>query len=128
MELLGLWKLKELVSVDENGFKMIGANEIEAMEDNEDNHEFKQLLRTDFIISETSLDLYYKPLKSERKMAKEEGWKITKKGILMESFPAKIENGQLMLDYERTNEYFPVEIDEEGCIAISGGIMKIQKA
>ena len=128
MELLGLWKLKELVSVDENGFKMIGANEIEAMEDNEDNHEFKQLLRTDFIISKTSLDLYYKPLESELEMAKEEGWKITKKGILMESFPAKIENGQLMLDYERTNEYFPVEMDEEGCIAISGGIMKIQKA
>ena len=128
MELLGLWKLKELVSVDENGFKMIGVSEIEAMEDNDSNHEFKQLLRTDFIISETSLDLYYKPLKSELKMAKKEGWKITKKGILMESFPAKIENGQLMLDYERTNEYFPVEIDEEGCIAISGGIMKIQKA
>ena len=129
MELLGIWKLKEFVTADENGLRMIGVKEIEEMEDSEENREFKQMLRTDFILSEASLDLYYKPLESELEMAKEEGWEITEKGILMESYPAKIENGLLLLNYEKEgNEYFPVEIDEEGCIAISGGILKIQKA
>ena len=129
MELLGVWKLWEMVSADENGFKMISASDIEAMEDNEDNKEFKQLLRSDFIISENLLAVYYMPLDSELELAKEEGLEITDKGVLVDSFPAKIENSQLFLNYERDGvDYFPVELDDEGCLAISGGILKIKKA
>ena len=129
MELLGVWKLWEMVSVDENGFKTISASDIEAMEDNEDNKEFKQLLRSDFIISENLLAVYYMPLDSELELAKEEGLEITDKGVLVDSFPAKIENSQLFLNYERDGvDYFPVELDDEGCLTISDGILKIKKA
>jgi len=31
MELLGIWKLKKMMSADENGVKMLGLDEIEAL-------------------------------------------------------------------------------------------------
>ena len=128
MELLGIWKLKEMVTADENGLRMIGVPEIEAMEDTEENKEFKQMVRAEFIISEDSLSVYYMPLESEMAEAIEEGWEITEHGVCLDSFPTRIENGQLMINYERDEkDYFPVEADEEGCLAISGGIMKIKK-
>ena len=129
MELLGIWKLKDMLSVDENGFKRISAEEIEAMEDNDDSHEYKQMVRADFIITEDSLSVYYMPTKDELAIVKEEGWEITDKGIMLDSFPCKIADGVLMLNYERDGkDYFPVEVDEEGCLSISDGLIKIKKA
>ena len=129
MEFLGIWKLKEMLTASEEGLKILGVAEIEALEENEDNKEFKHMQRADFIISETSLDIYYKPLDSELEQAKEEGWEITEKGILVESFPSKIEDGVFYLDYEKEGkEYFPVDVDEEGCLIISDGLIKIRKA
>ena len=129
MELLGIWKLKDMLSADETGLIRINRADIEAMPDDEDHSEYKQMLRADFIISESALDVFYKPLESEIETLKEEGWEITERGVLIESFPSKIEGDQLLLNYEKDgNEYFPVEMDEEGCLIISDGLMKIEKA
>lgn len=114
MDFLGNWKLKAMLSADENGVKMFGKAELEAMGD----EDILKMLRADFIISETAVDVYYMPTEAEMPLVEEEGWELTDKGVLIDSYPAKIEGGVLMLDYEREGDYVPVETDAEGCLLI----------
>ena len=114
MDFLGNWKLKSMLSADENGVKMLGRAELEAMGD----EDLLKLLAADFIISETAIDVYYMPTEAEMPMVEEEGWELTDKGVLIESYPIRIENGVLMLDSEGEGEYVPVETDAEGCLLI----------
>ena len=125
MELLGNWKLKAMISADEDGVRMLGRAELEALGD----EDLLKLLAADFIISETAIDVYYMPTEAEMPLVEEEGWELTDNGILLESYPAKIVDGTLMLDYEREGkeEYFPVKLDDEGCLIISDGTMRIEK-
>ena len=122
MDFLGIWKLKAMLSADEDGVKMLGKSELEALGD----EDILKMLRADFIISENAIDVYYMPTAEEMPLVEEEGWELTDKGILIESYPIKIENGVLMLDYERMGEYVPVETDAEGCLLI-GDTTKIEK-
>ena len=122
MDFLGNWKLKAMLSADENGVKMFGKAELEAMGD----EDILKMLRADFIISETAVDVYYMPTEAEMPLVEEEGWELTDKGVLIDSYPAKIEGGVLMLDYEREGDYVPVETDAEGCLLI-GGMTAIEK-
>lgn len=122
MDFLGIWKLKAMLSADENGVKMLGKSDLEALGD----EDILKMLRADFIISENAIGVYYMPTEEEMPLVEEEGWELTDKGVLIESYPIKIENGVLMLDYERTGEYVPVETDAEGCLLI-GGMTKIEK-
>lgn len=124
MELSGTWKLKEMMTADENGVRMIGRAEIEAL--GREDEDLLRMLAADFILGESSLDVYYRPTEEEMPMVEEEGWELTDKGVLIESYPAKIENGVLLLDYEGKGEYVPVETDAEGCLLI-GGMTKIEK-
>ena len=122
MNFLGNWKVKSMFTADENGTKMLGRAELEALGD----EDLLKLLAADFIISETAIDVYYMPTEEEMPMVKEEGWELTDKGVLIESYPARIENGVLLLDCEREGEYVPVETDAEGCLLI-GGMTVIEK-
>lgn len=122
MSFLGNWKVKSMFTADENGTKMLGKAELEALGD----EDLLKLLAADFIISETAIDVYYMPTEAEMPMVKEEGWELTDKGVLIESYPARIENGVLLLDCEREGEYVPVETDAEGCLLI-GGMTVIEK-
>ena len=122
MELLGNWKLKAAISADENGVKMLGRAELEALGD----EDILKMLRADFIISDTAVDVYYMPTEAEMPLVEEEGLELTDKGVLIDSYPAKIEGGVLMLDYEREGDYVPVETDAEGCLLI-GGTTAIEK-
>ena len=122
MELLGNWRLKAMLSADENGVKMLGKAELEAMGD----EDILKMLRADFIISDTAIDVYYMPTEAEMPLVEEEGLELTDKGVLIDSYPAKIEGGVLMLDYEREGDYVPVETDAEGCLLI-GGTTAIEK-
>lgn len=125
MELLGTWKLKAVLSADEDGVKQLDAAGIEALGD----EDLLKMLHADFILGETALDIYYMPTEEEMPLVEEEGWELTDKGVLIESYPTKIEDGVLLLDYDGTGEeYTPVPIDEAGCLAISGGMMILQKA
>ena len=122
MEFLGIWKLKEMLTADDSGVKILGKSDLEALGD----EDILKMLRADFIISENAIDVYYMPTEEEMPLVEEEGWEMTDKGVLIESYPIKIENGAIMLDYERTGEYVPVETDAEGCLLI-GGMTKIEK-
>lgn len=122
MDFLGIWKLKAMLSAEENGVKILGKSDLEALGD----EDILKMLRADFIISKNAIGVYYMPSEEEMPLVEEEGWELTDKGVLIESYPIKIENGVLMLDYERTGEYVPVETDAEGCLLI-GGMTKIEK-
>ena len=122
MDFLGNWKLKAMLSADEDGVRMLGRAELEALGD----EDLLKLLAADFIISDTAIDVYYQPTEEEMPMVKEEGLELTDKGILIDSYPARIENGVLMLDYEREGDYVPVETDAEGCLLI-GAMTAIEK-
>ena len=122
MDFLGNWKLKAMLSADENNFRMLCKSDLEALGD----EDILKMLRADFIINENAIDVYYMPTEEEMPLVEEEGWELTDKGVLIESYPTKIENGVLMLDYERTGEYVPVETDAEGCLLI-GGMTIIEK-
>lgn len=116
MDFLGNWKLKAMLSADENSLRMLCKSDLEALGD----EDILKMLRADFIIDENAIDVYYMPTEEEMPLVEEEGWELTDKGVLIESYPIKIENGVLMLDYERTGEYVPVETDAEGCLLIGG--------
>ena len=129
MELIGKWKLKETIGVSKTGFRRMNAEELASIDDNDANKQFKRMLRAVFIISESSLDIYIKPTESEAKDAEACGKTLTEEGILLESFPARIENGVLMLDYKRSGaDYSPCWTDEDGTLSISGGLIKIVRA
>ena len=86
------------------------------------------MFRSDFIISDSSLSIYYKPSDGEPILPQDEGKPITENGILLESFPVRIEGEALMIDYgKRGDSFFPVFTDDDGYLSISGGILKIQK-
>lgn len=122
MDFLGNWKLKAMLSADENNLRMLCKSDLEELGD----EDILKMLRADFIINENAIDVYYMPTEEEMPLVEEEGWELTDKGVLIESYPIKIENGVLMLDYERTGEYVPVETDAEGCLLI-GGMTIIEK-
>lgn len=129
MDFLGTWKLKEMLWVGKGKFRKVSDTEIAAMEPNEENRELKRMLEADFIIGETSLDVVYRPREGEEGLAAEKGWQVTDRGLLIEHFPCKIENGVLLVDYMKKGaEYAPTWIDENGVLALSGGLIKIKKA
>ena len=125
MELYGSYKLKAMMGADENGVKLYEGASLEALA--EEDGDIAKMLKAEFILSESAIDVYYMPTKEEMPMVKEEGWEMTDKGVLIDSYPARIENGTVLLDYERDGaEYTPVETDENGCLFI-GDMMKIEK-
>ena len=129
MDFLGTWKLKEMLWVGKGKFCRVSDTEIAAMEPNEENREIKRMLAAEFIISETSLDVVYRPREGEEGLAAEKGWQVTDRGLLIDHFPCKIENGVLLVDYMKKGaEYAPTWIDENGVLALSGGLIKIKKA
>ena len=129
MELLGKWKLASMLSVGNKGFCRMTAEEIAEAEETPKNIEHKRMIAAEFILSDSSLDVYYTPKKGEEELGREKGWMLTERGLLIEHFPAKIENGVLYLDYMKNGvEYSPTWIDEDGCLALSGGLMKLRKA
>ena len=129
MELLGKWKVASMLSVGNKGFCRMTAEEIAEAEETPKNIEHKRIILADFILSENSLDVLYTPREGEEGIAEQKGWKVTDQGLLIEHFPARIEDGVLLLDYTKKGlEYAPTWVDENGLLALSGGLMKLRKA
>lgn len=128
MDYLGKWKLKSMLTVGDRGFQRMDASEIEAMEESERNKQAKRMLGAVFIITESALDIYVKAEGEELSEASRSGKTVNGHGILFESFPARIEDGLVWLDYTKKGDYTPCEINEEGVLSISLGVIKIQKA
>lgn len=129
MDYLGIWKLKEMLWLVDGKFRKISDTEIASLANSERNRELKCMFRAEFIISETSLDVLYPEDEGEESFARQKGWTHTERGFLIQSFPCRIADGVLFLDYlNKGLEYTPTWVDETGCLVLSGGILKIQKA
>ena len=123
MELLGIWRLKAMFSADENGTRMLSRDEVAALGD----EDLDKLLKSEFILTESELCGYYMPTEEEMALVEEEGLEMTEHGVLIESYGAKIEDGVLLIDYDESGDYFPVPLDEEGCLILSDGMMILEK-
>lgn len=117
-----------MLTVGERGFQRMDAAEIEAMEERGRNAQAKRMLGAVFIITESALDIYVKAEGEELSEALRSGKTVNENGLLYESFPARIENGLVWLDYTKRGDYTPCEINEEGVLSISLGVIKIQRA
>ena len=128
MEYIGLWKLKKMTALTKGRFQVISEDDLSSLEDNDYTNRVRMMFRADFIISDSALSICYKPSADEPIPPQDEGKEITENGIILESFPVRIEGEALMIDYgKRGDGFFPVFTDDDGYLSISGGIMKIQK-
>ena len=128
MEYIGLWKLKKMTALSRGSFRTVEVDDLSTLEDNDYSNRVRMMFRADFIISDSALSICYKPSADEPIPPQDEGKPITENGIILESFPVRIEGEALMIDYgKRGDSFFPVFTDDDGYLSISGGIMKIQK-
>ena len=128
MEYPGLWKLRKMTALTKGSFQVISEDDLSSLEDNNYTKRVKMMFRSDFIISDSSLSIYYKPSDGEPILPEDEGKEMTERGILLDSFPLRIEGEAIMIDYgKRGDGFFPVFTDDDGYLSISGGILKIQK-
>ena len=128
MEYPGLWKLRKMTALTKGRFQAISEDDLSSLEDNNYTKRVKMMFLSDFIISDSSLSIYYKPSDGEPILPEDEGKEMTERGILLDSFPLRIEGEALMIDYgKRGDGFFPVFTDDDGYLSISGGILKIQK-
>ncbi len=128
MEYPGLWKLRKMTALTKGSFQVISEDDLSSLEDNKYTKRVKMMFRSDFIISDSSLSIYYKPSDGEPILPEDEGKEMTERGILLDSFPLRIEGEAIMIDYgKRGDGFFPVFTDDDGYLSISGGILKIQK-
>ena len=128
MEYIGLWKLKKMTALTKGRFRVISEDDLSSLEDNNYTKRVKMMFLSDFIISDSSLSIYYKPSDGEPILPEDEGKEMTERGILLDSFPLRIEGEAIMIDYgKRGDGFFPVFTDDDGYLSISGGILKIQK-
>lgn len=128
MEYPGLWKLRKMTALTKGSFRAISEDDLSSLEDNKYTKRVKMMFLSDFIISDSSLSIYYKPSDGEPILPEDEGKQMSERGILLDSFPLRIEGEALMIDYgKRGDGFFPVFTDDDGYLSISGGILKIQK-
>ena len=117
-----------MTALTKGRFQVISEDDLSSLEDNNYTKRVKMMFRSDFIISDSSLSIYYKPSDGEPILPEDEGKEMTERGILLDSFPLRIEGEAIMIDYgKRGDSFFPVFTDDDGCLSISGGIMKIKK-
>ena len=128
MEYPGLWKLRKMTALTKGRFRVISEDDLSSLEDNNYTKRVKMMFLSDFIISDSSLSIYYKPSDGEPILPEDEGKEMTERGILLDSFPLRIEGEAIMIDYGKKGDgFFPVFTDDDGYLSISGGILKIQK-
>ena len=117
-----------MTALTKGSFQVISEDDLSSLEDNKYTKRVKMMFRSDFIISDSSLSIYYKPSDGEPILPEDEGKEMTERGILLDSFPLRIEGEAIMIDYgKRGDGFFPVFTDDDGYLSISGGILKIQK-
>ena len=128
MEYPGLWKLRKMTALTKGRFQVISEDDLSSLEDNNYTKRVKMMFLSDFIISDNSLSIYYKPSDGEPILPEDKDKEMTEKGILLDSFPLRIEGEAIMIDYGKKGDgFFPVFTDDDGYLSISGGILKIQK-
>ncbi len=136
MNIVGRWKVVKVAVLGEDfKMKLVTENELNSITDDES---YKQLISAVIEFTADNKVLTLAPIPEDKlEEAKAEGVTITDDGYcVMDESDWKEENGRCfyntgnkgtILD-EEIDPYMPLEVDEEGCMLFSGGLMLLKKA
>jgi len=137
MNIFGKWLVHDVITFDEDGQeKHITADEINAMDDSEENADFKAMLNMVIVVSADAMNTYLSIPEEQIAEAKAEGLEVTEYGALLESRAIKEEDGAYFYDSgidgevgeEKVSPFVKLEPDEEGLLSIGGGTIRLKRA
>lgn len=139
MNIIGKWNVVKIAVLDEDfNLKMVTADELNAMPENPEMEEYKTLTSAVIEFTPDNKVLTLVPIPADQlEEAKKEGIAITDDGYcVMDQTDWKEENGKYFYNTgnqgtvleEEIDPYMPLEVDEEGCMLFSGGLMLLKKA
>ncbi|MBR4881159.1 MAG: hypothetical protein IKU19_04455 [Clostridia bacterium] len=138
MDIVGKWQVAKVAMLGEDfEMKMVSAEEILAMPDNDETAQYKEMVSA---INEFTADnrvLTYVPIPEYQiEEARAEGLVITEDGYgIVDETDWKEENGKILYNTreegeimgEKVDPYVVLEIDAEGYIPFAGGMMMLKK-
>ena len=137
MNIFGKWLVHDVITFDEDQkVKHITVDEINAMDDTEENADYKAMLNMVIVITPETMNTYLSISEERIAEAKSEGMEITEYGALLESREIKKEDGAYFYDSgidgevgeEKVSPLVKLELDEEGLLMIGGGTLRLKKA
>lgn len=137
MNIFGKWLVHDVIIFDEDQeVKHITVDEIKAMDDTEENADYKAMLNMVIVISLETMNTYLSIPEERIAEAKAEGLEITEYGALLESRELKKEDCAYFYDSgidgevgeEQVSPLVKLELDEEGLLVIGGGTLRLKKA
>lgn len=137
MNIFGKWLVHDVIIFDEDQeVKHITVDEIKAMDDTEENADYKAMLNMVIVITPETMNTYLSIPEERIAEAKAEGLEITEYGALLESRELKKEDCAYFYDSgidgevgeEQVSPLVKLELDEEGLLVIGGGTLRLKKA
>ena len=128
MSIIGNWKVKKIMSFDENGPKLITMAEFEALPEKDE--EMAQMASSHLRIADDGVLQMLLPIPAEAiEAAKEEGATVTDDGfVLADTFEWLERDGDYFcLNESMGTDPMPLKIDEEGGIEFMGGMLIFEK-
>lgn len=136
MNIFGKWKIHDIYTLDENqSERHITADEIRAMEDTEENADYKAMLNMVIVVSPETMNTYVSVPEERIAEAEAEGLEITEYGALMETRKVEEKDGAYFYDSgidgevgeEKVSPLLKLELDEESFLVV-GGVLRLKKA
>lgn len=137
MNIFGKWLVHDVITFDEGQkVKHITADEINAMDDTEENADYKAMLNMVVVVTPETMNTYLSIPEERIAEAKAEGLEITEYGALLESQELKKEDCTYFYDSgidgevgeEKVSPLVKLELDEKGLLVIGGGTLRLKKA
>lgn len=137
MNIFGKWLVYDVITFDDSQkVKHITADEINAMDDTEENADYKAMLNMVVVVTPETMNTYLSIPEDRIAEAKTEGLEITEYGALLESRELKKEDGAYFYDSgidgevgeEKVSPLVKLELDEKGLLVIGGGTLRLKKA
>lgn len=128
MSIVGNWKVKKIMSFDENGPKLITMDEFEALQEKDE--EMTQMASSVLDVTEDGkLTMMISIPKEAIEEAKAEGAEVTDDGfVIADRFEwLKKDNEYFCLNESMGTDPMPLSIDEEGGLSFMGGLLIYEK-
>ena len=138
MNIIGRWNVAKVAMFDENfTLKFVTAAELDAMTDRPEVEEYKQMFSAKVEFTADGKVLTIVPVPADQiEEAKAEGATLTDDGyVIMDQRDWKEENGRFFYNTgnsgtvmgEEIDPYVPLDVDADGNLPFSGGMMLLQK-
>ena len=137
MNIFGKWQIHDILTFDEKqNERHITADEIRAMEENEENADYKAMLNMVIVVSPETMNTYISVPEERIAEAEAEGLEITEYGALIECRRVEEKDGAYFYDSgidgevgeEKVSPLLKLELDEEGFLVAGGGAFRLKKA